>query len=59
MSYACLKHYEVQVLMESFCMSKSLSYTNGLSAWLKAASLIQWACFGSKMDSVIQTATVL
>lgn len=49
----------MHVLMEPFCMRQSLDCINGLTACLKAASLIQWACFGAKMDSVIQTATAL
>lgn len=49
----------MHVLMGPFCMRESLDCTNGLSACLKAASLIQWACFGSKMVSVIQTETAL
>lgn len=40
-------------------MSTSLDCTNGLSACLKAASLIQWACSGFKLGSVIQTETAL
>lgn len=58
-SHAWLWYYEMQVLMGPFYKSKSLNCSNGLSACLKAATLIQWACFGSKMCSVIQTAIAL
>lgn len=58
-SHAWLWYYEMQVLMGPFYKSESLNCSNGLSACLKAATLIQWACFGSKMCSVIQTAIAL
>lgn len=48
-----------RIMCSCFFMSKSLNHTNGLSAHLKAISLILQACFGFKMDSAIQTATVL
>lgn len=50
---------KLQVVNVNGLMGKSLNHTNGLSAHLKAASLILQACFGSEMDSVIQTAVVL
>lgn len=58
-SNAWLWYYKMQVLMGPFYMTESQECTNGLSACLKAASLIQWACFGSKTGTVIQTATAL
>lgn len=58
-SHAWLWYYEMQVLMGPFYKSESLNCSNGLSACLKAATLIQWACFGSNVCSVIQTAIAL
>lgn len=40
--------------MEPFYTSEYLNCINGLSACLKAGSLIHWACFGSKIGSLIQ-----
>lgn len=57
LSDALFWHYEMQVLMGPFYTTESLNCTNGVSACLKAASLIQWAYFGSKMASLIQPAT--